>query len=442
MLTAPSATTGVIPEDPALPGLSVADPSRMLEMIRAAPDVASPQERDAWQSCTMTEAIYQPGRACRIAYSLGGDSDEQRSDLVYVRWDPLMRPHESGTMLHANGARCQVFRYPRDRRMRQIRSMRRDDWLREASASWFTGALGDGKMASEGWRCTPLKYVPESRLVCRLKARWLAGGSDQWVRAYVRISRRNDAERQFAILRGIRDEATKSAAPFDTPAPIGLIPSRHLLATEFIRGRSLRELAQEGSCDEVASVCGRLAQLHRNAPRPLLSPAVVSPQDLAVMLDDLSYHSAERSEICRDLGDWSSHRPTTPPAEGLVHGDLHGGQVILRKDRICVVDWDRTALGDATQDILNLAMDFSTAPWLSNRGEDYRAELATACVSAWRNAGGPWVDATARWWAVHSLVLRAWGFMRHLRPDWPSTTRHLLNRAQRIWRRGLEIGGA
>lgn len=441
MLATSPSVFNELPEDTELPGLSAAHPDRMLEILKASPNVATAHERESWQSCTMTEAIYQPGRACRVVYSLGKDSDHERNDLLYARWARRMRPHESAIVLSADGGSLQIFRYPRDRRMRQIRSMRRDDWLRDAAESWFRIENGAGSMAQDGWRCTPIKYVPESRLVCRLKARWTADGTDKWVRAYVRISRRNDAEHVFGTMTNIRKSLMKSGASVDVPAPLGILPARHLLATEFVRGRSLKELAVEGCAVEVASICKRLAMLHRHCPRAIAKSATMPSEGIGEMLRDLSYASVERSKLCGELHGWNSQTPQSPDTLGLVHGDLHSGQVILRGARVCVVDWDRAALGDGTRDILNLALDFAVAPWLRNGDGNFATELASACVAAWRAAGGPWNSASARWWAVQSLVQRAWGFMRHLRPDWPLTSKRLLEQARHIWLHGLEIEG-
>jgi aminoglycoside phosphotransferase (APT) family kinase protein len=429
----------VIPDDAALPGLSAACPHRMLEILRSAPEVATVEEREAWRTCSMTEAIYQPGRACRIAYVLGRGDDDERKVLMYVRWDPLSRPHESAVQLHAEGGGFQVYRYPRDRRMRQIRSMRRDEWLRKASETWFRQAHGEGHIAEAGWRCTPIKYVPESRLVCRLKACWTGAGDDKWVRAYVRISRRNDAATQFATMARIRDALAKSGAPIDVPCPLGVIVSRHLLATEFVRGRSLKQLAQEGRTDEVVSICSRLAQLHRHGSGATSEPEGMRADRRREMLHDLSYEAPDRADLCAELNAWCAVEPSKSDATGLIHGDLHSGQVILRGPRVCVIDWDRAALGDGTQDILNLALDFSEAPWLNTPGASKGDELASASVAAWRSAGGPWHADSARWWAVHSLVLRAWGFMRHLRPNWPAMTRRLLEQARTTWLDGLQM---
>ncbi len=428
-----------LPTDAALPGLSIASPDRMLEALRGSPLLATAEERGAWQSCTMMEAVYQPGRACRIAYALGPHDESERRDLLYARWDPQSRPHESAVQLWADGTSFDVFRYPRDRRMRQIRSMHRDAWLRKASEQWFRRVWGDGHFSDDGWRCTPIKYVPESRLVCRLKGDWTGAGDDRWARAYVRISRRNDAESQYHSLRNICEALAGPESKVTAPYPLGCMPSRHLLAAEFVRGRSLKELALDRSSDEVVSICRRLATLHQFRPDVGRHGAESEPMQMDDMLSDLAAGLPDGTDACNDLTSWSARHPLPPKSTGLVHGDLHCGQIIVRADRVCVVDWDRATIGDGTQDILNLALELAEAPWLQTDSCHIGGKLASACVDAWRSAGGPWNVGAVRWWAVRSLVLRAWGLMRHLRPDWPSASRRLLEHAQRMWHDGLEF---
>ncbi len=428
-----------LPRDAALPGLGIACPDRMLEILRNAPSLATAEERETWQSCTLMEAIYQPGRACRIAYALGSLDESERRDLLYVRWDPGSRPHESAVQLWEDGNSIEVFRYPRDRRMRQIRSMHRDAWLRKASEEWFRRVWGEGHFSDDGWRCTPIKYVPESRLVCRLKGGWTGAGEDRWARAYVRISRRNDAESQYLSLLNICEALAAHESTITAPYPLGCIPSRHLLAAEFVRGRSLKELALDRSTDEVVSICRSLATLHQVRPDMGRHDAEGGQVRIGDMLLDLASGLPGATDACNDLITWSARNPPQPESTGLVHGDLHCGQIIVRADRVCVVDWERAAIGDGTQDILNLALELSEAPWLKTDSSHFGLDLAAACVDAWRSAGGPWNAGAVRWWAVQTLVLRAWGLMRHLRPDWPSGALRSLEHAQHIWHHGLEF---
>jgi len=426
--------------DPALPGLArVAAPERMLEVLREHLASVPPDERARWQTCVAREAVYEPGRECRIAYALGSD-EPGRDELVYVRWDVQPRSHVSSSTLRIDGSCFEVFRYPRDRRMRSIRRMRRSDWLRTASEQWFRGRLGAGRFQPDSWRCTPIKYVPESRLICRLKGLWSAAGDDVWLRAYIRIARRNDALAQFDALREICDCLAACTNAPTAPMALGCLPAAHLFGTEFIRGETLRDAARIRGRDCLGEVCRQLAAISRC--RPKLGTSKSTPADGVLarrMLNDLSVGHPAASSLCSALGKWAESPPPARSEPGLVHGDLHAGQVILKGTKTYVVDWEQAAISDPMRDITNLAAEYAAGEnSFEAPSTPTETHLAAECVRAWRAAGGIWNAPAGRWWVTRALVLRAWGLLRHLRPGWSRSTLQLLELAARVSERGID----
>lgn len=449
-----------VPRDPRLPGLTdAAQPEQMLELCRAHLTNVPSAQRDAWTDCAVMDAVYQPGRACRIAYALNADDDE-RPEIVYARWSRERRMHASAVRVRLERGWVDLHRYPRDRRMRAVRSMQRDDWLRHASRQWFCEWLGEGAFADEGWRCTPIKYVPESRLVCRLKGRWQNSSGEQWVRAYVRMTRRDDAARQLERLRTIEAALSRTDCGISVPHVLGVVDEKHLIATEFVRGVTLRDAAANEGPRLLARVSAALAAMGRAIGPdsihqfPLNQPAVAP----AAMLADLHQALPASHHACVALAAWRDSRPALPRRAGLVHGDLHSRQVILKGGRTCVVDWERAVLGDPTQDIANLAAEFDAAALLAaaaaQRGcaaalSTFQSQLsqshpaarehwAPLCMQAWREAGGLFDSSTVRWWMVRAFVLRAWGLQRHLRCGWPDAAAALLERAAQTQQNGLD----
>ncbi len=414
-----------VPDDAALPGLAEwAQPERVLQTCRDAFEQATAGWSASWQRCQPTEAVYQPGQACRIAYQLyHGKSD--RPDLVYARWAKDERDHASARQAGPPDAPFALFRYPRDRRLRQIRSMRRSDWLRSASQAWVRKWKGAGQWAAEGWRCTPTKYVPESRLVCRLKGQWIAANELRWIRAYMRISRRSDANEQAERLSALERQA--HTLPFAIPHVLGAIPELHLLATEFIRGSTLLERVQSHGLEALRQASRSLANIGRATASGTAER--IDPLDVEPVLTDLAAASIELHPLCDALRTWAQVRPSPPHQFECVHGDLHAGQVLLKKGRWWVVDWERAGLGDPTQDITNLAAELESRSFANGGDPQSGLEAARACVAAWRAADGRFNAQSARWWATRAFVLRAWGLMRHLRPNWRRITPLLLERA-------------
>lgn len=426
-----------IPDDPALPGLSrCAQPELMLENVRAAVAGLGVCESADYIDCTLTEAIYQPGRACRVAYALNVRGID-RPEIVYARWPAEIRTHASAIRVESAGESFDLFRYPRDRRLRQVRAMRREDWLIKASAEWFRRKHGEGHFTPESWRCSPIKYVPESRLVCRLKGEWESKAGARWCRAYVRISRRNNAADQTEILSQLGTALNDAACGLAVPESLGAVPRQHLLATEFIRGRTLRDSVACASCEEVAGACRKLASISRQRIDLASVPAGDDRLEPVSMLADLNAALAQSPGSSRTLDLWARTQPARPQVDALVHGDLHAGQVIQKNDLLFVVDWDACRLGDPTQDITNLAAEIEYATRLTG-GAACSRDIAAVCVEAWRAGGGAFNTRSARWWATHAFVLRAWGLLRHLRPDWRNASSRLLERAAEIFSGGAD----
>jgi len=426
-----------IPEDPAMPGLSrCAQPELMLENVRTAvADLGAPESAD-YNDCTPTEAIYQPGRACRIAYALNVRGID-RPEVVYARWPAESRTYASAIRVESGGESFDLFRYPRDRRLRQIRAMRREDWLIKASAEWFKRKYGAGHFTPESWRCSPIKYVPESRLVCRLKGEWESLAGAKWCRAYVRISRRNNAADQSELLSRLGAALNDAACGLAVPESLGAVPRQHLLATEFIRGRTLRDAVACASGEEVAEACRKLASISRLKIDLASVPAGDDRVKPVSMLADLHAVLPPASGSARTLDLWARTQPARPQVDALVHGDLHAGQVIQKNELLFVVDWDACRLGDPTQDITNLAAEIEFATRLTGDAASSH-DIAAACVQAWRTAGGVFNTRSARWWATHALVLRAWGLLRHLRPGWREAASRLLERASEVYSGGAD----
>jgi len=193
------------------------------------------------------------------------------------------------------------------------------------------------------------------------------------------------------------------------------------------------DLVKDGEIDIVERVSRALPAVGMLAiPRNDESRNITAVTPTA-MLADLGAISAELRGLCTPLREWSTRKVAPPDRAQVVHGDLHARQIILKGDRLCLVDWDRCAGGDPTQDITNLAAELDALdPVQVHSGPVDGCTLAAACVDAWRRNGGSFNAAAARWWATRAYVLRAWGLLRHLRPGWPGNVRRLLERAAAV----------
>lgn len=439
-----------IPNDTAMPALhTTAQPRAMLRHCQQALLSEAVEVRDSWSKCVPTEAVYQPGRACRIAYQLFGD-DPDRPDIVYARWAVEgARDHASAARVETPDGSFELYRYPRDRRLRGIRDMRRGDWLQAESSRWCRARFGAGIFADGSWRCSPIKYVPESRLVCRLKGEWRSDsagtgpdGTSRWLRAYVRLSRVADVTAQSRGIERLHRAFTERGGPLRIPTVIGIRPDQNLLATDFVRGEAFRDALKHGGGSAIDHAMEALVTVNQvcsdsmegDDRRPEIAASTVLTELAAANPDNRAASSA--------LEPWSRSRPALPRDMLRIHGDLHAGQLILKGEHVWLVDWDRTRPGDPTRDVMNLAAEFDATDILAAAAPDPGVDhWAVRCVEAWRRAGGRILPASGRWWAVRAHVLRAWGLMRHLRTGWRTGTRKLLERAAAIDARGCDWTG-
>ncbi|GAB4066396.1 aminoglycoside phosphotransferase family protein [Angustibacter speluncae] len=146
-----------------------------------------------------------------------------------------------------------------------------------------------------------------------------------------------------------------------------------------------------------------LADLHRADPGPL--PPTTGPARVARALRRaVEVGAVPRSDVATVLGasctapDWAVGEAPVP-AGGLVHGDLHLGQLVEHGGRWCLVDVDDLGTGPAVWDLAR------PASWFAAGLVD--ADAWAALVDAYRAADGPALPPTGDPWPVVDPVARA-----------------------------------
>ncbi|MFQ6027807.1 MAG: aminoglycoside phosphotransferase family protein, partial [Dehalococcoidia bacterium] len=138
------------------------------------------------------------------------------------------------------------------------------------------------------------------------------------------------------------------------PRPLGFISSLHLSLQEYVPGAPLRRLVDTPDfLERVKQAASSIATIHRTEV-----PAI-RQRTTGRVLESLAGRVAIVSELQPDLGR-QFHELTAdlfPEVErhteirGPVHRDFHLGNVLVDKDRLTLIDWDRTCHGDSLLDV-------------------------------------------------------------------------------------------
>lgn len=144
-------------------------------------------------------------------------------------------------------------------------------------------------------------------------------------------------------------------AGFDrAPRPVGTALDGKVFIEEAIQGTKLTEAICAGQADPdlLADV---LRRFHRSGVREgeVRIPLLRLEESLG-FLDELARLEHLRP-ACRDLAKLLPESLPDPGEDGLLHGDLHPGQVIIGQDGPFLIDLEDVAVGDAFEDVGHLA---------------------------------------------------------------------------------------
>jgi hypothetical protein len=162
----------------------------------------------------------------------------------------------------------------------------------------------------------------------------------------------------FEIMTAIRRAGFDDKAEYAIPKPLIYIPSSRLLLVEKVEGIYAKDLFLKGDKHEQAHAAIRsakwLAQFHALPPIParvvgpsvVLSRSVKRCQQIAERCPALA-QKAER--LLKEIEEASAYLVDLPMA--VSHGDFLPGHVLLRDNRVVVIDWDSFVLADPSRDV-------------------------------------------------------------------------------------------
>lgn len=317
--------------------------------------------------------------------------------------------------------------FPLDRRLRWLRPFTEAE---KAKSLLFNSGVVDGTVRVSKRRSSVelASYRAERRAVLKWSFACKSPGRSRrneglFVRLHADPTR---AERSSLALRAAK------ARGVPVPAPL-VVDTERGIAVERAVGGSFVRSGVVGEAD--ARLVGELAaQLHRvPAPRALaarrrdsrLRQATKAVRGLLVIAPELG-EAARRQLIA--LGERAG--PARPDTLRLLHGDLHGGQLVIGSEGAFLVDFDRARGGHPAQDIASF-----WAQSLLERPATAAAEFASFAAGYRSHAGWFDEDVLGHHTAVELLCLADAPF-RRVMPDWRAATTRLVGHIDRLLPRG------
>lgn len=417
-------TTPVAPDAVVPCATEVLDENRLLEeLARAFP------ERSFSEPTKVLDVTYTPRRRLAASFEV---ADAGIPQIVAVSTDgvngarPAHHPADSPRILDGWGA--MAWRYPADPELPALTRLT-DMSAMSGVVRWLAGAANDVT------DCMPLRYLPGERCVIR------AIGTDMDIVA--RHASHDDAQLEHERLRWLWDHPERS---FRMAEPLGFDDRLRTRFERTVAGRRSDAASILGRSIPLRRLCNELGALHA-LPHTGVTPSLRRLGSGAIL------GRIERTVVRRlrmafpDAGDALSaymHSLRTaagelsPSADVTLHGDLHGGNLILDEDGPVLVGLDSPACGDPAFDLALLGSSLFLAA--IERGASV-ARVATMIEEL------PWVYAeitgtavlgdTYAWHLAAALVgWQADAALQVLVPRADALTATLLNTAIAVLRDG------
>ncbi|MFQ5600770.1 MAG: phosphotransferase family protein, partial [Candidatus Krumholzibacteriia bacterium] len=279
-------------------------------------------------------------------------------------------------------------------------------------------------------RATTVRYKPEKRAVLRIDTRATHRSSGQHERlcVYMRTYSDDRGRAIHALMHELHAQFQQRPGPV-LPRPFVYLADQRCLFMEGLEGDPMLELL-DGSIGEdcVTRVATDLVALHR------CGAASVPGRSAADLLQDARATESTLVQVAPELRDdvqeilriLDTRRPDSRrAAEGFVHGDFHHGQVLVQSDRVAILDFDRSYVGDPLADVGNFCAHLRVLQ-AQKRIAD-AGGLSEAFVGAYAAATGRRPDpAQLGFWTVLGLFQLSVRPFRTLESGWMAKTARVL----------------
>lgn len=270
----------------------------------------------------------------------------------------------------------------------------------------------------------PLAYKPERRFVARVDC---DGEPAAVLKLYTGAGYR-------AALPGLG--LKMSGGVLELPRVLGHSTRRRSVATEWLSGLLLGEAQGEPGFDmgQVRYVGAALAELHAQSIKGLPRRARVKEYaHLQAVARQLTFLLPRVSPLARSLARRIVRSlARVPERYGTAHGDFYAKQVILRGEKVAILDFDRAHGGDTTADLGNYLAHLERDLLRSVVSVGRERALRESFLSGYADAAEPVSDREVRAWLAATLFRLSVDPFRRLEPDWPERIEAILERTNQV----------
>jgi tRNA A-37 threonylcarbamoyl transferase component Bud32 len=418
----------LVQRDPTLPGLAtLLDTEAFLAALRRALPGAD------LRTARITYIKYKPRTNCLVSYRLDLDgtaivatakaySSSACVQLRKARGATGVPSAFSSGRLVLDDCAVSISLFPNDSEVKSLRRLTNADVRHRMIRRVFRR----DRCELWGGAIEALAYKPERRYVAKLS-------SGEEPRAVLKFY----AEPEYRAARD-NSQAFESRGLLRLAPRIGYSDRYRVLAFEWLPGKLLREaiLDADFDPDTVGTVGAALAELHAQNPGGL--PCLTRETETAALVfeaDGLGFlcpHLARRAgELAQKL---AARLIEEPPVNRPIHGDFHGGQVLLSAKSVGLLDLDRAVRADPMGDLGLFIAHFEREVVRGNLASDRVELLAEALLEGYRVATRTTIPSRVQLRRVAGLLRLAPECFRYFEPGWPNRAEAILQRAEEVLR--------
>ena len=417
--------------DPAIPCVTeILDENRLLEeLARAFP------ERSFSEPTAVVDVSYTPRRALATAFEV---TEHGRPTIIGIHAHPAFAgvPDDWPTRSAADvrtlsGWGALAWEFPADPGLPALARLV-DTTAMSGVMRWLIGTTTDVIT------CTPLRYIAGRRAVVHITS----AGHETVARHTSDAS--THAEHEL-LMRLFADPERA----FRMPEPLGYDERLQARFEVMVDGRRADELPVIGRSLPMVAVCSEIAALHRRpvddgADTPRLGRGAILGQVMRVVQRRLSLAVPGLTRGLDGIVDGLRNTVGDLPAPHSMnlHGDLHGGNVLVDDSGPLLVGLETPVIGDPATDLALLGTSLYLAAL--QRGDSVRsvADFIEELPAAYSSVSGTPVDGRAFTWHVAASLIgwQADAALRVLAPHTDELVTVLAATASAVLRDGVHSG--